>query len=247
MQDKPTADAICAALERDRVRCWIAPRDIVPGANWGEAIVEGIKVSRIMVVVFSAASNGSPQVLREVERAVHKGVPIIPFRIEDILPSKSMEFFLSTPHWLDALSPPLEQHIELLSQSVRALLAAADGTTAPTGGSAPRPTSDRGRGEPVRRRRWPVPVAVAAAIVAIAVFLANGWYPAAETRKSSAPAPCSRGPLFSRRAPRSRAPRSSRSHLSLGRPVLRAAPAPAALRGRPMPTDSDPHDDPFGK
>ena len=51
-QDKPTADAMCAALERSGMRCWIAPRDIAPGANWGEAIVEGIKVSRVMVVIF---------------------------------------------------------------------------------------------------------------------------------------------------------------------------------------------------
>ena len=95
--DKPTADAICAVLERDKVRCWIAPRDVLPGVNYGEAIIDGINSCRLLVIVLSSASNGSPQVLREVERAVSKGIPIIPFRIEDVVPSKSMEYFLSLP------------------------------------------------------------------------------------------------------------------------------------------------------
>jgi hypothetical protein len=121
--DKPTADAICAALENARARCWIAPRDIVPGKNWSESIIDAIAECRLMVVVFSSHSNDSAQVMREVERAVHKGIPIIPFRIEDVPPSKSLEFFLSTPHWLDALTPPLQAHIDKLTGTVQSLLA----------------------------------------------------------------------------------------------------------------------------
>jgi hypothetical protein len=134
-RDKPVADAICAALERERVRCWIAPRDIVPGRNYGEAIIDGINACRLLVVVLSAASNRSPQVLREVERAVHRGLPVIPFRIEQVTPSKSMEYFLSAPHWLDALTPPVEAHISHLTAVVRAVLepdhASSVGSAAP--------------------------------------------------------------------------------------------------------------------
>ena len=122
-KDKPVADAICARLEQAGVRVWIAPRDIQPGANWGEAIIEALEGCRAMVVVFSASANASPQVLREVERAVGKGVAVIPFRIEDVLPSKAMEYFLSSPHWLDAMSPPLDRHIDELVASVRKLIA----------------------------------------------------------------------------------------------------------------------------
>lgn len=89
--------------------------------SYGEAIIDGINVSRVLIVVLSSASNGSPQVLREVERAVSKGIPVIPFRIEDVKPTKSMEYFLSAPHWLDALSKPLEAHIERLSSVVRSV------------------------------------------------------------------------------------------------------------------------------
>ena len=34
VKDKAVADAIVARLEADSVTCWIAPRDVVPGADW---------------------------------------------------------------------------------------------------------------------------------------------------------------------------------------------------------------------
>src|SRR5688572_4482445 len=63
--DKHTADAICAALEARRWRCWIAPRDVVGGSEWGASIIEAIEQSRLMVLVYSANANRSQQVLRE--------------------------------------------------------------------------------------------------------------------------------------------------------------------------------------
>jgi len=125
-QDKTVADAICSALEGRRIRCWIAPRDIQPGQNWGEAIIDAIAGGRAIVVVFSQHSNASNQVMREVERAVSKGCVIIPFRIENVVPCKAMEYFLSTPHWLDALTPPLEQHIRRLATIVEAVMRQRD-------------------------------------------------------------------------------------------------------------------------
>jgi TIR domain len=32
-EDKPVANATCAVLERNRVRCWIAPRDVELGMS----------------------------------------------------------------------------------------------------------------------------------------------------------------------------------------------------------------------
>jgi tetratricopeptide (TPR) repeat protein len=121
-QDKPTADAICNALESKNIKCWIAPRDILPGVNYQESIVDAIDASLIMVLVFSSFSNESPHVIRELTRAVGKKVIIIPFKIEEISPSKSIEYLISVPHWLDALTPPLERHIEELGNTVRILL-----------------------------------------------------------------------------------------------------------------------------
>jgi hypothetical protein len=122
-RDKPVADATCAVLEADGVRCWIAPRDILPGADWGESIIDAINDARAMVLIFSSNANSAQaQIKREVERAVNKGIPVIPFRIENVTPTKSLEYFLSTPHWLDAFTPPLDEHVRQLAESLKRLL-----------------------------------------------------------------------------------------------------------------------------
>jgi hypothetical protein len=121
-KDKPVADATCATLEARGIRCWMAPRDIMPGADWGESIIDAINSSRAFVLVFSANANVSVQIKREVERAINKGLPVIPLRIENVLPVKSLEFFLSTPHWLDAFSPPLEKHLNYLADVIGSVL-----------------------------------------------------------------------------------------------------------------------------
>src|SRR5882672_2256836 len=54
-QDKATADAACAALEAAGIRCWIAPRDILPGADWGAAILDALDSCRAMVLIFSSS------------------------------------------------------------------------------------------------------------------------------------------------------------------------------------------------
>jgi hypothetical protein len=120
--DKTVADAVCAKLESRNIRCWIAPRDIAPGKNFPEAIIEGIENGKVVVLIFSSSANKSPHVTRELTNAVNKGRMIIPFRIEDVIPSKSMEYLIGVPHWLDAVSPPLDQHIDRLIRTVERLI-----------------------------------------------------------------------------------------------------------------------------
>jgi hypothetical protein len=121
-EDRAVADAMCSTLEADGVRCWMAPRDIMPGADWGGSIIDAIASSRVMVLVLSSNSNASSQVKREVERAVNKEVVVIPFRIEDVSLSKSLEYQLSLTHWMDALTPPIEVHLQTLAGKIRQLL-----------------------------------------------------------------------------------------------------------------------------
>jgi hypothetical protein len=120
--DKSVADALCAALEAQNVRCWIAPRDVLAGTEYGEAIVSAIEDCRAMVLVFSAHADGSPHIHKEVDCALNKGKTIIPFRIENVPLSKALEYALGNTHWLDALTPPIERHIGVLVSTVRRLL-----------------------------------------------------------------------------------------------------------------------------
>jgi formylglycine-generating enzyme required for sulfatase activity/dienelactone hydrolase len=121
-KDKQVADAACAALEEQGIGCWIAPRDVLAGLEYGEAIVDAISACQIVLLIFSGHANNSPQVRREIERSVSKGKTIIPFRIEDVLPAGAMEFALSNTHWLDALQPPVERHLPTLCRTVSTLI-----------------------------------------------------------------------------------------------------------------------------
>jgi len=121
-KDKAVADAACAALEAQGTACWIAPRDVLAGLEYGEAIVDAIAGCPILVLIFSAHANDSPQVRREIERAVSKGKTIVPFRIEDVMPARAMEYALSNTHWLDAMKPPVEQHLPELCRTVTTLI-----------------------------------------------------------------------------------------------------------------------------
>ena len=127
-KDKVVADATCAVLEARGIRCWMAPRDILPGSEWGAAIIGAIGSSKVMVLIYTSSSNASPQVRREVERAVARGLHVIPFRVEDVPMSPALEYFISSPHWLDALSPPLERHLEHLGKIIKAVLDAQSST-----------------------------------------------------------------------------------------------------------------------
>jgi hypothetical protein len=121
-QDKPVADAVCAALENTAIRCWIAPRDVQPGRSFAGEITRAIQRSKVMVLIFSAHSNTSEQVLREVQLAANSHLHIVQFRIADVIPNDDLEYYLSAPHWLDALTPPLEDNLQRLGTSVKALL-----------------------------------------------------------------------------------------------------------------------------
>jgi hypothetical protein len=145
-KDKPSADAACALLEARGIRCWIAPRDILPGADWGESILDALGGARVFVLVFSSHANTSQQIKREVERAVNLGIPVIPVRIENVAPARSLEYFISTPHWLDAFTPPLEQHLNYLAEVIGHILDA---------GKAPPPRPVAGAVPASLRRGWP--------------------------------------------------------------------------------------------
>jgi len=163
-QDRTVANAVCATLEAHGIRCWIAPRDILPGSDWGEAIIDAIQGAKALVLVFSSNSNDSDQIKREIERTVHQGIAVVPFRIEDVLPNKTLEYFISTQHWLDALTPPLEDHLNHLAETITVLLAKKDRKEKPlpAGGAESAPSQPQSRPEEVSPEERPSAIMVSA-------------------------------------------------------------------------------------
>jgi hypothetical protein len=123
-RDRDRAEAIVEALEGDGLRCWIAPRNVNPGAPYAEELVAAIASSRVVLVVFSQAANDSDAVLNELEIAFNRHVPIVPVRLERIEPHGSAEFYLRRRHWFD-VHDDLELRLAELVRSVRAALTPA--------------------------------------------------------------------------------------------------------------------------
>jgi eukaryotic-like serine/threonine-protein kinase len=137
--DKETADRLCRLIEDQGVRCWIAPRDILPGDNYGEAIVRALEGTSVTVLLLSSSSNSSVHVIHEVERAISKRKIVVPVRLERIIPDKALELHLSTAQWLD-LDPGRPE--DVVQQLVRVVKRAKGGAGALAKSSPAGPFSD---------------------------------------------------------------------------------------------------------
>ncbi|OPL19088.1 MAG: hypothetical protein AVO35_12500 [Candidatus Aegiribacteria sp. MLS_C] len=126
-QDRKTADHVVSFFESRGIGCWIAPRDIPPAADWAESIIDGIDSSSCMVLLLSRHSNRSPQVRREVERAVNNGIGIFPVVIEEIELSKWMQYYISPHQWRDATDVPLDRRLSELLDPLRKELSLSTG------------------------------------------------------------------------------------------------------------------------
>jgi hypothetical protein len=124
-KDKSISEAICAQLERQGIRCWMAPRDILPGQNYAESIIRAINSCKVFVLLWTAHANTSQHILNEIDQAFNRSNTIIPFRIEAVDPSLSLTYYISRAQWLDAFTPPLEEHIHTLAGIILSYLGRA--------------------------------------------------------------------------------------------------------------------------
>ncbi len=152
--DQKRAQEIAAALEERGLKCWIAPRDVRPGQSYGDEIIRGIEKSRCFILVLSKASNESPFVAREVERAISKRKSVFPIRVEDVEPSSALELFVSSTQWIDAFSRD-DAAIDRLAN----LLAAEEGHGGAPSANAPRLAS------PARSSGWVRPALLGGAVL----------------------------------------------------------------------------------
>jgi hypothetical protein len=171
-QDKKVSETICAALEQSGIRCWIAPRDVRPGKSFPGEITRAIQQSKVMLLIFSRHSNSSEQVLREVQLAVDCHLPIVRLRIEDIPLSDDLRYYLSTPHWLDALSHPVSKHIPAVAVAIKELLGQSGEVEKPSADAAMKPSAPLA--DKKSAPRWKLfvigAVVLAVVLIAFAVF-----------------------------------------------------------------------------
>ena len=154
-KDKPIADGICANLEAAGLRCWIAPRDIAAGDDWPTAITAAISHSRVMVLIFSANSNTSKDVGREIILAANEDLTIIPFKIDDTIPEPGKQYYLARTHWLEAMNPPTKAHIKALVERVKMIIPPIEpDAIVQASPVAPAVKEQPGEPSPVVKRNW---------------------------------------------------------------------------------------------
>ena len=121
--DKPIADRACGALESAGISCWIAPRNIMPGADFPSSIVEAVSAAQVFVLILTDPAAASPHVLSEVGHAFNGKKRIIPFRISQAALPEDLEYFLSLTQWLDVPDGSTNENLKRLVDATLAALA----------------------------------------------------------------------------------------------------------------------------
>lgn len=77
-------------------------RDVPPGENYQEAIVQSLRTARAVALVFTDAANTSGEIKKELSLASRYNVPVIALRLKDVEPSDAFAYELSTRQWINA-------------------------------------------------------------------------------------------------------------------------------------------------
>src|SRR5450432_1726075 len=117
-QDAAVANSIVENLESHGLKCWIAPRDVTPGALYADGIIRAINEAKVLVLVLSASSIASKHVGKEVERASSKGRPIIALKVDATPLTTTLEYFLSESQWIDVPALGMPAALAKLKEAV---------------------------------------------------------------------------------------------------------------------------------
>jgi TolB-like protein len=163
-QDTDIANALCNALERAGIPCWIAPRDVVAGEFYADAIVHAIDAARALVLILSKSAAASHHILREVERASSKRHPVIALRIDRASLPAGLEYFLNTSQWLDAADADPSRVFPRLIEAIRKVLAGASSAVSVPGAKATSPENA------ARLSPWNRAIVVMAALISVIIL-----------------------------------------------------------------------------
>jgi hypothetical protein len=116
-KDEANARRILAHVEERGFTCWISSRDVRPGRNYQESIVQAIEHTRIILFLFSENSNKTGEVKKELSLGSSFGKSVIPLRLSPIKPNGALQYELATCQWIDGF----EGLEEALAQVVTAI------------------------------------------------------------------------------------------------------------------------------
>ncbi len=181
--DNQIANGLCYKLEDIGLKCWIAPRDISAGDVWAKAISEAIPKCKVMLLVLSGSSNASDQVLREVELAIQNKLVVIPIRIDDIIPTGGMAYYLATTQWLNIKEKEIDNKISIISNKIKDVISVIKEERSNEENKDFRVSEQSPAQITAKRNRHPkkllyilVPIAITLAVVFLLVFNWSSWF-----------------------------------------------------------------------
>jgi hypothetical protein len=164
--DVGLAGEIRAHLEAGGFACWMAPDDVRGPVPWPEQVEQAIESCDVMLVVVSANASASQHMSREVDLAVEKAKPLLPVRVEDVVPTGTLNYLLRLAQWIDLFPGSISDHATALQGMVGSMLTDRSLAAEPPPPAPPPPR---------RRRRFPRKTVIgAAAFALVAVGLGLG-------------------------------------------------------------------------
>ena len=136
--------AVCHLLEEYGIKCWMAPRNIPPGSDYGDLIDDAIKASKIFLFIYSFESVNSKWCRGELNIAFSEEKIIIPYRIDTTPIEGAMNVMLNQFHWLDAYPDYQSQFTSLVEAVNRSLGKSTNHTSVSTQGKPIRKKTDKG-------------------------------------------------------------------------------------------------------
>ena len=101
-KDSFVAQEVYRFLGNKGIPCWIDIYDIQPGAPYARAIMQGLKESSAMIVIYSKNTNDSDDILNEIDQAHSSKMAIYPFLLDDSEMSQELSYYLKRRQWINA-------------------------------------------------------------------------------------------------------------------------------------------------
>lgn len=172
-KDETVARQVVEFLEAEGLTCWISARDVLPGQNYQEAIVQAIERANGIVFLFSEWSSKSGEIRKELSIGGSINVPVFPLRLSHIAPTGALRYELATRQWID-IFPDRPQALGKLAQTIKGVVA----REAVQQGAAPHRRSNVPADAPAARA--PIVAAGSAEFEAIRTLLARHIGPIAK-------------------------------------------------------------------
>jgi hypothetical protein len=174
-----TARKLKALLGQNGITGWMAPDDIDPGRPFDQAIIEQVRQSDLIILLFCSKSDQSRHVKRELMMAENNHKLIYPVRLEETA-ADGLAYWLNDYQWVDWFDGNDNDPIKRMIATIQQQAAVKDGGTAapppppataaaPPPQPAPIPAPAPGGGW----KSWAIPLASAAIV---GIIMLAGFY-----------------------------------------------------------------------